>query len=468
MRWPLIYQVTLPLTLWTVVTVLALSLLNLWYAQVETGEEVQARLAAINQQLTEVRFPLSQPVLEQIQGLTGTELAVTDNDGKLIRATTEITSDELPLLLKDDNPGNVDLAEVIDLAGVSYFHSTTTSRFSGGGEVTVHLLFPKANYDRRVAQSFWPLMLLGLVAVGPMLLVASFLAVRITRPIARLQKQVGTIAKGDFVELPPGKTNDELHDLSLAINQMSQQLQQYETKVRTMERAQVLGQIGAGFSHQIRNAMTGGQMALGLHRLDCSIPDCESLQVAQRQMAMVEHMVQAMLRLGRKQGIDRQTIGISQLIDNTVSMVQPQAQHHGLTIHQRVDFPPEATMHADMVLLQTCLMNLLLNGIEAVLSAHASQTAAGKPIAETGGLEIEATPHDSEESITIRVCDEGMGPPAEIADQLFEPLVTTKPEGTGLGLPVVREIVELHGGTIEWYRVDGKTCFQITLPRRVK
>ncbi|PQO40341.1 hypothetical protein C5Y96_01865 [Blastopirellula marina] len=468
MRWPLIYQVTLPLTLWTLVTVLALSLLNLWYAQVETGEEVQARLAAINQQLTEVRFPLSQPVLEQIQGLTGTELAVTDNSGKLIRATTAITPDELPALLKDDNPGIVDLAEVIQLGGVSYFHSTTTSRFSGSGEVTVHLLFPKANYDRRVAQSFWPLMLLGLVAVGPMLLVASYLAVRITRPIARLQKQVGAIAEGDFIELPPGQTNDELRDLSLAINQMSQQLQQYETKVRTMERAQVLGQIGAGFSHQIRNAMTGGQMALGLHRLDCSIPDCESLQVAQRQMAMVEHMVQAMLRLGRKQGIDRQTISIAQLIDNTVSMVQPQAQHHGLTIHRKVDFPPDATMHADMVLLQTCLMNLLLNGIEAVLSAHAAQAAEGKEVPSTGGLEIEASPHEGEESITIRVCDEGMGPPAEIADQLFEPLVTTKPEGTGLGLPVVREIVELHGGTIEWYRVDGKTCFQIMLPRRVK
>ncbi|MEW4560978.1 HAMP domain-containing sensor histidine kinase [Bremerella sp. JC770] len=467
MRWPLIYQVTLPLTLWTVITVFALSLLNLWYAQTETGEEVEARLAAINQQLSEVRFPLSQPVLQQIQGLTGTELAVTESRGKLIRATTEITPQELPTLLKDNDPGVVSLAEVIDLAGVSYFHSTTISRFSGSGEVTVHLLFPKANYDRRVAQSFWPLMLLGLAAVGPMLLVATFLAARITRPIARLQKQVGTIAEGDFVELPPGKTNDELRDLSLAINQMSQQLQKYETKVRTMERAQVLGQIGAGFSHQIRNAMTGGQMALGLHRLDCNIPDCESLQVAQRQMAMVEHMVQAMLRLGRKQGIDRRSIRISQLIDATVMMVEPQAKHHGLKILRQIGFPPEATMHADMVLLQTCLMNLLLNGIEATLTAHASQGREPADVAQAGGLEIEASPHDGEELITIRVCDEGMGPPAEIADQLFEPLVTTKPEGTGLGLPVVREIVELHGGTIEWYRVEGKTCFQITLPRRV-
>lgn len=465
MRWPLIYQVTLPLTLWTLVTVFALSLLNLWYAQTETGEEVEARLAAINQQLTEVRFPLSQPVLEQIQGLTGTQLAVTDRQGELIRSTTEITPEELPTLLKEDVPGVVDLSEVIQLAGQSYFHSTTTSRFSGSGEVTVHLLYPKANYDRRVAQSFWPLMLLGLTAVGPMLLVASFLTVRITRPVTRLQKQVDRIAEGDFVEMQPGKTDDELRDLSLAINRMSQQLESYETKVRTMERAQVLGQIGAGFSHQIRNAMTGGQLALGLHRLDCSQPDCESLQVAQRQMAMVEHMVQSMLRLGRKQGIEHRAIDVPQLIENTVSMVEPQAQHHQLAIRQSVNLPAGMTITGDFVLLQTCLMNLLLNGIEALQTAHAAPGYVAEKGSRKDDLTIEAVTHENEKWITIRVCDEGMGPSEDVADQLFEPLVTTKQEGTGLGLPVVREIVELHGGTIEWYRVDGKTCFHITLPR---
>ncbi|GAA4440539.1 HAMP domain-containing sensor histidine kinase [Bremerella cremea] len=465
MRWPLIYQVTLPLAFWTLVTVFALSLLNLWYAQVETGEEVEARLVAISQQLADVRFPLSQPVLEQIEGLTGTELAVTDSQGKLLRSTTKVSPEELPRLVTKEKPGVVDLSEVIEIDGHSYFHSTTRSRFTGSGEVTVHLLFPKRNYDRRVAQSFWPLMLLGLVAVGPMLLVASFLAARITRPIARLQKQVGRIAEGDFVEVPPGNTKDELRDLSLAINQMSQQLQSYETKVRTMERAQVLGQIGAGFSHQIRNAMTGGQMALGLHRLDCNIPNCESLEVAQRQMAMVEHMVQSMLRLGRKQQIERKPINVPQLIENTVSMIAPQAQHHSLAIRQSITLPSDATIPGDFVLLQTCLMNLLLNGIEAMLAAQAIRVGEGQGGGDPGGLDIEAAPHERENWITIRICDEGMGPSPNIAEQLFEPLVTTKQEGTGLGLPVVREIVELHGGTIEWYRVDEKTCFQITLPR---
>ncbi|RCS51913.1 sensor histidine kinase [Bremerella cremea] len=465
MRWPLIYQVTLPLALWTLLTVFALSMFNLWYAQVETGEEVQDRLTAITKQVAEVRFPLSLPVLQQIQALTGTELALTDGEGKLLRGTTTILPEELTHLLEETGSADVDLSHIVQLSGESFFHSTTPAPFSGTDRLTVHLLYPKANYDRRVTQSFWPLMLLGLLAVGPMLLVASVLAARITRPIARLQKQVGRIAEGDFVELPPGKTNDELNDLAQAINGMSHQLESYEAKVRTMERAQVLGQIGAGFSHQIRNAMTGGQMAIGLHRLDCNIPDCESLQVAERQMKMVEHMVQSMLRLGRKQEISQQEINVKQLIESTVAMIGPQASHHSLPIHEKITLPPEAKLSGDFVLLQTCLMNLLLNGIEATLAAQAMRPGEKESGTEGGKLQIDAAPHIDGKSITIRICDEGMGPSAAIAEQLFEPLVTTKKEGTGLGLPVVREIVELHGGTIEWYRVDEKTCFQITLPR---
>ncbi|WP_158264863.1 sensor histidine kinase [Blastopirellula marina] len=461
MRWPLIYQVTLPLALWTLLTVLALSLVNLWYAKGETEEEVEGRLSTITRQVAEVRFPLSLPVLQQIQGLTGTELAVIDVDGNLLRATTPISDGEIASLKDEGSGDEFDLSQIVQIGGEEYFHSTTRSRFSGTQPVIVHLLYPKMNYDRRVAQSFWPLMLMGLVAVGPMLLVASILAARVTRPIARLQKQVGSIAEGEFVEVPPGKTNDELNDLARAINRMSQQLEAYATQVRTMERAQVLGQIGAGFSHQIRNAMTGGQMALGLHRLDCNIPDCESLEVAQRQMKMVEHMVQSMLRLGRSHQVERVPIDVDELIDSTVAMVAPQASHHALSIEQRVLLRPGAMLSGDFVLLQTCLMNLLLNGIEATLAARAGE---GEAVAHDCGMRIEASTHADGKSITIRVCDKGMGPSSEIAEQLFEPLITTKPEGTGLGLPVVREIVELHGGTIQWYRVDDQTCFEITLP----
>ena len=70
--------------------------------------------------------------------------------------------------------------------------------------------------------------------------------------------------------------------------------------------------------------------------------------------------------------------------------------------------------------------------------------------------------------VVVEVIDNGPGPREEIRERLFEPLATTKSEGSGLGLPVVREIVQMHGGEVNWRRIEEGTCFQIRLPMAKK
>jgi nitrogen-specific signal transduction histidine kinase len=64
----------------------------------------------------------------------------------------------------------------------------------------------------------------------------------------------------------------------------------------------------------------------------------------------------------------------------------------------------------------------------------------------------------------LRVCDTGPGPSPQVADHLFEPFVSGRPEGTGLGLYVARQVVEGHHGSIGWQRENGETCFTVELP----
>ena len=61
--------------------------------------------------------------------------------------------------------------------------------------------------------------------------------------------------------------------------------------------------------------------------------------------------------------------------------------------------------------------------------------------------------------------DDGPGPPPGLASTLFEPFVTGKPEGVGLGLALARRVASDHGGTLSWTRDDGRTRFRLTIPR---
>src|SRR5262249_54783132 len=64
----------------------------------------------------------------------------------------------------------------------------------------------------------------------------------------------------------------------------------------------------------------------------------------------------------------------------------------------------------------------------------------------------------------LEVWDTGPGPAPEVAERLFEPFVTGKPEGVGLGLAVARQVAEAHGGAVTWARDGGRTCFRVELP----
>jgi len=97
--------------------------------------------------------------------------------------------------------------------------------------------------------------------------------------------------------------------------------------------------------------------------------------------------------------------------------------------------------------LRQLLMNLVINGIEA----------AGTD----GWVRVELSADSA--ATTIRVLDSGSGLDPSLAERLFEPFATAKPEGIGLGLTVAKKIVESHGGTIGYARV-GPTCFEVVLP----
>jgi signal transduction histidine kinase len=107
---------------------------------------------------------------------------------------------------------------------------------------------------------------------------------------------------------------------------------------------------------------------------------------------------------------------------------------------------------ADRVQLQQVLMNLMLNGIDAMKGA-------------TVGGELTVKSEAGDGQLVISVCDTGVGLPPEQAEQIFKAFFTTKDNGTGMGLPISRSIIESHGGRLWAVSAPGQgAAFQFTLP----
>jgi signal transduction histidine kinase len=143
-------------------------------------------------------------------------------------------------------------------------------------------------------------------------------------------------------------------------------------------------------------------------------------------------------------------VALNEVIGEMAGMLGGQAREHGVSI--RTDLKDDLPMTvADRVQIQQVLMNLMLNGIEAITDARGAVTVKSR-LGTNGQIEI-------------TVNDTGPGLPVDKADHIFDAFFSTKPQGSGMGLAISKSIVESHGGRI-WAHGDGGSgaTFHFTLP----
>jgi signal transduction histidine kinase len=141
------------------------------------------------------------------------------------------------------------------------------------------------------------------------------------------------------------------------------------------------------------------------------------------------------------------------LLDELIPLVLPAARHTGVTLSWQ---PSQAAIIvlANRELLSMVIVNLLLNAIEA--AQKLSHTKSAQVQVRLGLTEN----HWAE----LEVNDTGAGLADAVAEKLFQPFVTTKAEGVGLGLAVGQQVAQAHGGEIVWSRTNNQTCFRLRLP----
>ncbi|MCG8448147.1 MAG: HAMP domain-containing histidine kinase, partial [Pirellulales bacterium] len=461
-RIPIRYQFMLPLLAVAIASLLAVGIIHSHLVTQQTKARIEKRLHGVISVLSESSYPLTNSVLRQMGGLANAEFILTDKDGRRIAPGSSLKSTRLAAdSFTASKVEQVSLDSTIVVDSRPYLHSSVwiERRPNIAKPAVLHILFAQDDFDAAWRASFLPPVFVGGMTIVAVTLVVHLVTRRVSKVLSNLGQEVERLAEGDFSEVLQPRLDDETKDLAVAVNRTAEQLAEYEREIRRTEQMQTVAMLGAGLAHEMRNAATGCRMAVDLHAESCQAgSEDDSLGVAKRQLLLMENRLQRFLQIGKENVTPNdQDLDFSKLVGELVSLVWPAARHAGVQLEWR---QPEdsITVHADSELLGQAVMNLLLNALDA---AAKSQTVANR----TGAVCVEL--HNKADVSELIVSDSGNGPEAAVAGAVFEPFVTEKAEGIGLGLAVARRVVESYGGRISWNRVEGFTQFKICLPLAV-
>jgi signal transduction histidine kinase len=468
MRWSIRYQLLLPL-LTLLIGVAGISTWTAIASAARARQQIEMQVRQVARTLSESRFPLTQNVLEQMKGLSGAEYLVVSGEGRRT-ATFPIEGLDLPPAeAVADDWQSLHLGPPVTLGGQLYLCSgvrLSPARAESGS--ILYLLYPEALWRDALWQAVRPSLVLGGFVGLASVVLAVGVAQRLSRRIQKLERRTRLIAAGDFSPMPLSSRDDELRDLAQSVNDMAGQLAQLEETVRKHERLRLLGQVSVGLAHQLRNGVTGARLAVQLHARDCAgRGDAEALDVALRQLALLEVHLKRFLELGRTEGLHREPCLVVTLVEEAVTLLRPRCRHTHIELRWQ---PPQEpiTVQGDPGQLEHLLLNVLGNAVDAAGPGGWVEVGCRLVDVSSGPEEEAGRPGTESRSrlVVIEVTDSGPGPPPEVAERLFEPFVTSKRDGVGLGLAVARQVAEAHGGRIAWLRKTDRTCFQIELPLR--
>lgn len=266
--------------------------------------------------------------------------------------------------------------------------------------------------------------------------VANTLLVRRRRAAARLEALAGDLQR----------TSDEL-ELSYA------ELASVQDELLRKKQLASVGELAASIAHEVRNPLAViVNAAANLKRRQLTAPDRDTLLgIIQEETARLNNLVADLLRFARPVNVTHSPISLPDLLNSIESGLG-----EGYSLSSTVAGDPEVTgLRADPELLRLVFYSLVENACQAMPGGGAIHVAARAE-------ELDLVPH-----VRIDVRDEGHGMTEEVRARALDPFFTTRPSGTGLGLPIVERVVEAHEGRLAIESSEGGgTTVTVWLPIR--
>ena len=241
--------------------------------------------------------------------------------------------------------------------------------------------------------------------------------------------------------------------------QTDRRLQELQDGLLHVSRLRSMGQMAAALAHELNQPLTAtaNYVRAALRLLDQPDPNLprvrQAMEMAVQQTLRSGEIIRRLRAFVARGEVNRRPESVAKLIEEASALALVGAKEHGIKVMIRSN-PDLPNVVVDRVQIQQVLLNLIRNAMEAMEGCDARELSVGT-VMDDG-------------SVLISVADTGSGILPEIEARLFQPFVTTKSEGMGIGLSVCRAIVEAHGGRL-WVEPNdrGGSVFRFTLPAQV-
>ena len=304
------------------------------------------------------------------------------------------------------------------------------------------VLFDEEEIARRRRDVLAPVATAGALGLLVALVLGLAVARTIARPVRRLADSVKGFAQGRFDGAIGERGPGEIGELQEAFLRMVLAIHESEERLKESERFAVLGRLAGGIAHELRNPLTAIRMAVEMAAAGDEEARAEARRVALAEIERLDRTLRELLDYVRPRKLRLGPVALGALFEDVRTLLKPQCDH--LRVKMEVE-RPEATVRADYDRLKQALLNLVLNAAQAQPEGGVVRLRF-----RDGAIEVE---------------DEGAGIPEDVRESLFQPFVTTRAAGIGIGLAVVKQVAAEHGAEVDFETGRGGTVFRLRFAR---
>ena len=435
------YRIVIPFVLIAIVipTAAAFFVLAFVIRSLEARAETEVRSTAAV--VSRSDFALNPSILARVKDITGTDVITYTTAGVVLASTLPENRRAAlaPLVTMSDAtrelmtaPDGTTVLRRTECAGTPCY--LAYRRVSNRPDAMVALLEDTSELSTATAGITRAILLSAVLSLVVMALVSQMVTRRVTGPLERLVAFTRDVSSGAS-RRRADVGDDEIGRLAGAFNQMLDRLDQAQDALVRSEKLAVTGLLAARVAHDIRNPLSSIKMQTQLIVQSRMSGDQARplLQAVLHDIGQVESVIRDLLELARPGELNLVPTDLNVIVGEVLQQMAPQLVHRKIAVTRNfVERPPAIQLDADR--FKQAVLNVIVNAADAM--------------PQGGVLQVATRTTDTEPALVLEIADDGVGVPAEILDRVFDPFVSSKREGVGLGLVNTKAVVEAHGGRI--------------------